>query len=397
MKDEIIVKCIAVVETPLHLFNLMVLLQSRSFVNKWADSSILVDLVIIQQFEIDESLNESLSNTGLFNKVIIVKPWYEMSKWRPALATLHRCIFKSGHANAVRAHLANNIDSSDYSLLIAGCASIYAMDIKKAVASDAFTVFYEEGEGSYLGNFVKSTATYDREILIRSKSRVRKILSSALYVMDGFNLIFKARQLWLYRPDLVHEGLYRKNISLCRLELPSGQDRDLITNALAVGAYNCSNYNKWIFLGNPDVDLSDSDKNTVRNLILDIANLIPSPMQVRLHPRSSGNYFFDNDNIEIDNSHELWEVKCLNGSIDGESVLFGFGSTAQINPSRMFGFEPYLVFLHRLLGPSIDRDYSEKCYLNTKVKYDNPEKVFCPTSISELKESISKICCGNYE
>ena len=87
----------------------------------------------------------------------------------------------------------------------------------------------------------------------------------------------------------------------------------------------------------------------------------------------------------------MWEVSCADGSVTENSVLFGYGSTAQSNPKKMFGLEPYIVSLHRLLSDSINKRYAEETFKNLKGLYVNKNKVVAPDSTDDLEEIVDRL------
>lgn len=374
-------RALALAETPLHVFNIVALLKTENSPGQKTS----IDLVIVKQFHLEESLVSSLRSSGMFESVTVVDPYYSFrNKSAVALTTLQAIV-------APRAHCQKHCPEpligfgTDYRYLFAGCASIYAMDMKNWFVPQGETVFFEEGEGSYLGNFVKSAACFDREILKRSKSLSRWVSSMMLNIASCGHLRFNVKYLFLYRPDCVEQGVYRQGIDIRPLT-------PLICGASDVaGLFDapCKLKADWIFLGSPDVDRSSAENSQSRSLLMCIAKS-GHGIVYRRHPRSCDDDDGLPDNIHIEDSHCLWEALCLQGVINNDSVLFGFGSTAQINPARMFGLRPTLVFLHHFLSDGIDRRYAERTYRQALLMCGE-DRVFAPITEKELDNLVSKL------
>ena len=87
----------------------------------------------------------------------------------------------------------------------------------------------------------------------------------------------------------------------------------------------------------------------------------------------------------------MWEIACADGLITEDSVLFGYGSTAQTNPKKMFDLEPYVVSLHKLISRNINTQYAEIAMANLKRIYSCPEKVIAPNNMNELLGVIEEL------
>ena len=139
-------------------------------------------------------------------------------------------------------------------------------------------------------------------------------------------------------------------------------------------------------MGSPDVDRNLAEKSQSRSLLMCIAKE-GHGVVYRRHPRSCDGDDGLSDNIYVESSHCLWEALCLHGVINDDSVLFGFGSTAQI---KMFGLCPTLVFLHNFLSDGIDRHYAERTYRQACLMCGE-DRVFAPKTEKELGNLVSKL------
>lgn len=367
-------RALALAETPLHIFNLVALAETKeSPANKAS-----IDLIVLRQFSLGEGLIASLRESGLFSSVTVIEPYYSFkNKSGVMCATLKGVLAPAGHRQTCCPKSLSTLDS-DYQYLFAGCATVYAMDMKTWFVPDGETVFFEEGEGSYLGNFVKSAACFDREILKRSKSASRWFSSTLLNVVSAGKLRFNARQLFVYKPEYVGLGVYKEGLNLRPITSPN-LDSSIARDLFDAPARLQTN---WIYLGSPDVDRDSNEQLQSLSLLRQIARC-GHEVIYRKHPRSQGDGGALTGNVLLDDSRYLWEALCLRGAINDATVIFGFGSTAQINPVRMFGIHPKLVFLHRFMSDGIDKQYAERTYRQAISMYGE-EKIFAPESEAEL-------------
>lgn len=377
---------LAAAETPLQLMNLMALLldeESRFFRKK-------VNLAIYKGFPIPEELLEGIKSTELFNRITVIEPYYrQYQQYKAAAVSLRRAVDANGHWKKFGKYL-TSIPVEQYSCLVGGVATVFLMDLKQRFVPDGETYFYEEGEGSYLGNFVKSAASNDRDILVSSKSRGRRVLGTALSMLSHGSLSYSARALYLYRPELVEEGIYQSSIELRQISAINKVKAKVISSAFDYNESHPSEI-RWAFLGNPDTDLSKDDQKRVRDQLVAVGNACQRILY-RPHPRSAVQASEGlPESIYTDKSLPMWEIACAEGLIAGSSVLFGYGSTAQSNPKKMFDLEPYVVSLHRLISRNINTQYAEIAIANLKRIYSCPEKVIAPNNMNELLDVIEEL------
>lgn len=376
---------LAAAETPLQLLNLIALLSGKGEEQQKAS----VVLAIYNNFGADEALANRLQATGLFEHICIIQPYYrDYQQYRAALVSLIHAIAPSLHWKRFKTYL-NSIPNKEYRYLLGGVATVFLMDLKRMFVPYGETIFYEEGEGSYLGNFVKSAASNDKEILRESKSTGRGVLGELLSKLSRGRLTFNVRALYLYRPELVKTDVYQNSVKLRPLPRISESAAKRIRTVFGDTVQDSAPI-RWIFLGNPDMDLPPADRARVKSHLILIGNRCDDILY-RPHPRSvlSSSEGLPSS-VRIDQGKTMWEISCADGSVTANSVLFGYGSTAQSNPKKMFGIEPYVVSLHRLLSESINKRYAEESFKNLKGLYINKDKVIAPDSTDDLEEIVDR-------
>lgn len=374
-KDQVL----AAAETPLQLLNLLSVLYDCR------ESLPVVNLAIYNAFDCSDETISAIKSTGLLNDVFLISPYYQdFQQYRAAAVSLEHALSPKRHWNKYGRAL-SIIPNAPYSVLMGGVATVYLMDLKQKFVPRGYTILYEEGEGSYLGNTVKSAAMNDRELLMRSKTKARGVLGASLSLLSRGRLSLNARELRVYRPDLIEQGVYKSCLSVRQITPITGEKKRLLASVFDNGCVSSIRPKCWIYLGNPDIDLSDKDISETKRHLMAIGNAC-SELIYRPHPRTQ------NKSIEglpksviIDTGTKSWEVACANGQITDDTVLFGYGSTALSNPKKMFDLEPFVVSLHRLLSENINETYSEKVYRSLKSIYRVPEKVCAPETIKELE------------
>lgn len=377
-------KAIAVCDTPLHLLNIVALLQSDNFEQKLSS----VDLVVVNQFGLGDDVRSRIATSGIFSSVNVVMPYYSgHSKVEILLGSIKKGLMTKFYFKAVGKYY-QGVPHKTYDYLLAGCANAYAMDVKIQFCPHGETYFFEEGEGSYLGNFVKSAACFDREILHSSKSPVRSLATTAVDLFSRHKLRFNPKALYLYRPELVEGGIYRLQIELRRIDSLSAAPASVVQRIF--GDPMGSEEAKWVFLGNPDCDVTETELKRIQTVLGCVASRCAG-LLYRPHPRSRKLPGSLGAAVRLDGNETMWEIRCLNGGVNDDTVLFGFGSTAQINPIRMFGLKPTLVFLHKFLNDGIDKACAERCYSEAKMLYGEACKLFAPASMRELESLLCRL------
>ena len=377
---------LAVAETPLHLFNLCALLDTPGFISEFATP----DLAIVREFPLDESLLNRLRVCGAFRSVTVVEHYYlGLMQLKAIPVTLQRMLDWGAHQRRFGSYL-DPVPEARYDCILAGCATVYLMDFHRRFCPEGPTYFYEEGEGSYLGNFVKSVAMDDSEILVSGKTPMRSAFGHLLRLVGGRRALVNARALYLYRPELVESGVYRDGFELRHIAPLSRGTASLASSVFPSAGCDVVEPYGWVYLGNPDGDLSDADLARVDELSEMIAKCC-HPVCFRPHPRSTKQKVPSGmPNVSLD-SRGSWESSCLSGLVTNESVLFGYGSTAQANPKRMFDLEPTVVCLHRLLSKNINTDYAEKTLEGLVRLYRDKSKVYAPCSLEELSQLLDSL------
>lgn len=71
-------------------------------------------------------------------------------------------------------------------------------------------------------------------------------------------------------------------------------------------------------------------------------------------------------------------------------ILIAYNSTATYTPKLLFGLEPWVINLHRIVGPPMQEN-SETLYQTFLPTYNDKSKLLAPNSIQELREILERI------
>ena len=81
---------------------------------------------------------------------------------------------------------------------------------------------------------------------------------------------------------------------------------------------------------------------------------------------------------------QIWEMKALNMDDINDKCLVSINSTALFNPKLLFGKEPYLIFVYKLVKLFYDYSLFEETIKRFKDEYHDKDKVMIPETFEEL-------------
>ena len=132
----------------------------------------------------------------------------------------------------------------------------------------------------------------------------------------------------------------------------------------------------------------DSDnKKKLEDYYLTIAETLRGGVFLKKHPREYEDAFEIGKTIDNDNPLEVLYL----GESAGTLILISFLSTALATPKLMFGREPYILLLYKLVDSSVDDVRIEEYYDKLRELYSDPERIMIPETKEELMQDIDKI------
>lgn len=213
------------------------------------------------------------------------------------------------------------------------------------------------------------------------------------------SLLSNVKKQLLYEPVLC-SGEIKNIIKLPKLK----SENNIFFNKLfGYRDNNLYHFHKFIYLGVPLYGLKDLMVN-INESPVDLEkkckNIIKKAMKVlsenkfiyRAHPIENIDRDFYKDNCKFDIFNNMWEIECQN-TITDNHILVSFFSTAAFTPKILYGKEPYVVVLYKMLD--VEFFNADKLVSNMKSLYSNPEKVILVNNIDELLSIIEKLEFSN--
>jgi hypothetical protein len=221
----------------------------------------------------------------------------------------------------------------------------------------------------------------------------------------SFRLINKTFLRKYFFADIKGQALYRPEM-LCGpskviIKLPEHKiENNYIYNSIfkykEADAYDI---HKFVYLGVPYYGLRDLmirpesvsvDFEKICKNIVDTAMnaLNKKDFIYRTHPIEKIEINYYKKLAKVDECKNMWEMECQN-KISDDHILMNFFSTAAFTPKMLYGKEPYVIFLYKILG--LEMLNADKLALSLKSMYSLPEKIIVPESIFELVEVIQSL------
>jgi len=378
-------KAIFVVETPLHLFSYVCYVLAHKEIKTFTE----LEVLILAQFSDCHELGQRVESTKLFDRVIYAEPYYENSRGE-SLKHVMKLLTQRRKSEDSFFGLHPSLRAEDYNTIFCASVSLFVIDIKYFCGKNATTILVEDGIGSYNGSIAKPFSFFDE---IVSYENVSTSLSESVkrYAKRCFNLLTQGKmllhpkELYLFRIDDNVKKVY-KSIYLNQLILPVGSDKALLSEIFPHNSKDLYQNSAWIFLSLPS-GLNSVVLEAEKGLV-NFIQKTKDDLLIRHHPRSNMRYA-EEASVKIDYYNELWESLAFHGAISDDHTIFGFGSSAQISPKMIFGLEPHIVFLHKLLRIN-DSFLGNIEYIVRELKnvYANPEKIYAPESLDELNSIL---------
>lgn len=238
------------------------------------------------------------------------------------------------------------------------------------------TVIYDDGLGSYLE---------DSHVLRPSKMRRRaeKIL--------GWNLFDpKTVSIQLYLPEIAHIPQELKDCQLremARLDWQAPENKVILKRLFGIS--ETEKYRERVILFD-NVRGATSRREMFEKVdrcyqtILDVVG--EKNVLFKAHPRS-----YEKPSLMlhcIEKQATSMEVFYADMEDLESRVLIAYNSTATYTPKLLFGKEPWVINLHRIVGPPLQKN-SEILYQTFLPTYQNKEKLLAPNDMDELKKMLA--------
>lgn len=353
-------------DTPLQVLNATAFVSTDKMGSKGKS-----DLFLYHQFRGSEELSARLKEQGVFENVYDFKKFRTLPGAANKLLTLWRTLFPKSALKKIYMGKDKRFLKNRYSTLVVSFYTQFS-DCLHNHFKGMRTVQIEDGLGSYV------TADLENRYRTGLFSFVNKFLFSG-------SLSYDPQVLYLNNPQL---GI-KQVLPVEKLD-SIATDEELLKTACRIFDYKENplySENRTVFLGQPLDDRPEIETIRLREAEINPVIAECEPV-VRLHPRQTDGGFED---YKKDTAGNMWELECAN-SITDSHVLIGAFSTAQFTPKMMFGTEPTLIFLYKLLGCNFDN--ADQMTEQIRNAYTDKDKVIVVENMEQLKQVIDSVRKG---
>lgn len=240
----------------------------------------------------------------------------------------------------------------------------------------------EDGTGTYSGAIERRAYSLDICMPGAGKKRSQKAVDLMNKVLFGGCLSYKAKALYVHCPEMLE---YHYDGEVRRID-PGDNFREILDNyaRLRNGQTDYANYD-CVFLGQPISELCSEEPVFELFKCIDDCGL---EWVYRPHPRERNLP----ESIPVESEPGSWELRTMS-EVDNNTCLLSICSTAMGIPKMLFGKEPTLVFLHRLLLPkgASARATTEAYAERLRCAYTDPARVIIPCTKAEFAGLLSEI------
>lgn len=369
MKNEKRILCIC--DTPMQLLNMINCIDADFHDDKR-------DLVITDEVKDIETLIANIKKTGFFDTVFIVKEDYMQAVY------IHKnIILKAVAFLQYKKRIQKSIHCSEcYDRIFFGgwglLNNIVAKKCKKN--KNAEYIWVDEGTSSYCahGDFWREKKVHENTVSAFAK----KVL--------GMEYLQKHTTMqYLYRPELADYTVPFERKQL-RLLGQHAEFLPLINNIFGFDEQE-NMREKFIYF---DTALeTDGLTGNDKELLQLVASCVGKEnLLVKVHPRSSKDWYIRNGFHINTNTFIPWEVYCLNGKAMSGKVLISIFSTAIFSLYMYFGMNTPVVSLIHMFDISSFSPYRKRLieYLRN-ICMKEPSVFHCPTNEDELKNILHTI------
>lgn len=363
-------RILCICDTPLQLLN-MINVISNFYVNDRRD------LIITDEIKNCNLLLENIKNTNFFDQVTLVKEDYKQSVF------LAKGINKLFEFKKYKRRLKKQHDTKiKYDRIFFWGKSWLNIFIAKQANKSAKYEFILIDEG---------TASYSTHGLYWKRAFLQKFInnlkpSQIIKKIMGIDYLFnKVKLQYLYHPEFAD------------YEVPFKRER-----IPALGQKNISLY-KQIFGYNDTLAIpekfiyfdgagtEDGLYGNDKELLETVAKIVGKEnLLVKVHPRSSSEWYIQNGYHINNNTSIPWEVYCLDEENLNNKVLISVFSTALVSPYLYFNYSNKVISLIHLFNKSSYNNYYQYLldFIENKIFSSRPDIFIMPNSIDELNNFL---------
>ncbi len=360
--------------TPYQIFNILNFVHND--VNGVKGKS---DLYVYDHFRDSMEIIERLKSEGIFENVYAYSTVKDLkprivSKVRTLLYFINPSIYFKKVFSKADYHA---LKSKHY-INIYQCSDGLFMNAFHRLFQNTSNYLIEDGLYSYYGNMKKDRTGKDYKLVDK-------------YLLNG-TLDIHAKVIYVNSPMLCKSTSAKEIKGLPSLANQNAlfEIYERVFSFIDSGWYKDK---KFIYLTTPYENLRNVTwKNGIANNDTEIITLLKQSgnFAIRLHPRQKYVEEYDSVKDNIDSINNIWELECKN-NLGDSCVLISFFSTAVFTPKLLYNKEPYVIFTYRMLTEKV---LGDSVVERLKSMYKNPDRIFEPNNIREMKVAIEKICKG---
>lgn len=362
-----------------HLFICTTPLQLMTAINLRFSKLIDHDIVlyILDHSHMHKEMYEKVNNAKLFTKVVLLKTKDFNKHWLQRYKT-SRYLVKALEYLTYE-HIAKKIvyDKTMYDkfwISFMDRSSWLIFLTYKKRNKNLELKFFEDGIGSY-------------QLLTVKNNQLDQCLSHFL----GFKSVFEEMQaLYLYEPSLTINTLY-PSVEIKSLPKIIGENTKSLLNEIFAFEFNDLELlkNRYIFFDSPFP--SDEIHKSQLEIIDFFVEKLGDSFCVKLHPST---FLKDEEHRSYSsNVQTSMEMLCMNSDVS-DNVFISVLSTAGIAPKLMFGQEPVIIFLYKIIRLDKLKQVGSSFFTfieNFTKTYTDPDRIFIPESMQELEEILKKL------
>lgn len=321
-------------------------------------------LIIFDKDNVLEQLTTTFEIQKLFKGVYILPFINSWPKIRLLIAALFPKAFFKKYIHIVL---------KDYRLIFSQNI-LYASLYRKAFPKSVINLI-EDGLSTYT------------DLNINSKFRSKAILMAHKFIFFG-NLIPSINTIYLHEPKL-----YKGE---SKVERFPEVDLDAFIRLFNYGSLSKQSLSKYdyYYLGTPLNTIHnllfpipkelDNFRLEVSDLLGKLTNTLSSSSSVyKLHPFETIQDY--HDKLPLYEGEKIWEIECF--TLEDDSFLISFFSTATISPKLLYDKEPRVIYLYKLL-PNYNFFGADEFVNNIRNLYRNKDRVFVPETLNEFEKVL---------
>lgn len=346
------------------------------------------DIVILDAYSGAKEQSERIKGTGLFCNVLLAG-LPEGGMGRETISTVINRGKMDYIDNCLRKYGVNLIRES-YDRLVFASATPLAHDLRRfCLKADGTATLIDDGLGSHTATIYTYLSILDRVVQIDNPTfnsinyKLKDKIKVMINIITSNKYKFGIDSIRLFRPTREEIGRYKQEVQVDEL-LISEEAKCAVKEVFpteSLPAYRCCEAVYFTFPGDVGEDVLSIERS-----VLDIISCIVPNLIVRLHPRRVMEKHLLKCSVQIDDGRVAWEPAVASGIIREETVLFGFGSTAQLSPNLLFGSEQPIVVLSELLPDACEIKKTSRIILSDAIaRYGHSEKIYRPRSFDELR------------